>query len=193
MGESEAVQNNVHHWLTNQYLNNPNNTLSLKTIGAVVYWDQGTSRLIIWHWLNQFVVHFLCSTIHQQYVLQFFACFCFFFQSNFFDEYRIEGKDETNNIYLELVPENLTRAMKSAGSAQAVKIKLTKKHTPCLTFEITLVSVSNMADKLFGKICWGFYITAAVFRWLLLTNISKMTLLGKKNGYGMKCKWRECD
>jgi len=63
------------------------------------------------------------------------------FQSNFFDEYRIEGKDETNNIYLELVPENLTRAMKSAGSAQAVKIKLTKKHTPCLTFEITLVSV----------------------------------------------------
>lgn len=64
-------------------------------------------------------------------------------QSNFFDEYRIEGKDETNNIYLELVPENLTRAMKSAGSAQAVKIKLTKKHTPCLTFEITLVSVAR--------------------------------------------------
>lgn len=64
----------------------------------------------------------------------------FFFQSNFFDEYRIEGKDETNNIYLELVPENLARAMKSAGSAQAVKIKLTKKHTPCLTFEVTLVS-----------------------------------------------------
>jgi len=67
--------------------------------------------------------------------------FFFFFQSNFFDEYRIEGKDETNNIYLELVPENLTRAMKSAGSAQAVKIKLTKKHTPCLTFEVTLVSI----------------------------------------------------
>lgn len=97
------------------------------------------------------MVRFLCSTIHQQYVLQFFACFCFFFQSNFFDEYRIEGKDETNNIYLELVPENLTRAMKSAGSVQAVKIKLTKKHTPCLTFEITLVSVSNMAERLFGK------------------------------------------
>ena len=65
--------------------------------------------------------------------------FAILFQSNFFDEYRIEGKDETNNIYLELAPDNLTRAMKSAGSAQAVKIKLTKKHTPCLTFEITLV------------------------------------------------------
>ena len=64
----------------------------------------------------------------------------FLFQSNFFEEYRIEGKDETNNIYLELMPDNLTRAMKSASSAQAVKIKLTKKHTPCLTFEITLVS-----------------------------------------------------
>ena len=66
--------------------------------------------------------------------------FFFLFQSNFFEEYRIEGKDETNNIYLELMPDNLTRAMKSASSAQAVKIKLTKKHTPCLTFEITLVS-----------------------------------------------------
>ena len=64
----------------------------------------------------------------------------FFLQSNFFDEYRIEGKDDTNNIYLELMPDNLTRAMKSAASAQSVKIKLTKKHTPCLTFEITLVS-----------------------------------------------------
>lgn len=64
----------------------------------------------------------------------------FLLQSNFFEEYRIEGKDETNNIYLELMPDNLTRAMKSASSAQAVKIKLTKKHTPCLTFEITLVS-----------------------------------------------------
>lgn len=72
----------------------------------------------------------------------------FFFQSNFFDEYRIEGKDETNNIYLELVPENLTRAMKSAGNAQAVKIKLTKKHTPCLTFEVTLVSVPNSVVSL---------------------------------------------
>ena len=38
------------------------------------------------------------------------------------------------------MPDNLTRAMKSALNAQAVKIKLTKKHTPCLTFEITLVS-----------------------------------------------------
>jgi len=71
------------------------------------------------------------------------SIWCELTQSNFFDEYRIEGKDETNNIYLELVPENLARAMKSAGSAQAVKIKLTKKHTPCLTFEVTLPSLTS--------------------------------------------------
>ncbi|XP_073237036.1 checkpoint protein HUS1-like [Porites lutea] len=71
------------------------------------------------------------------------SIWCELTQSNFFDEYRIEGKDETNNIYLELMPENLTRAMKSAASAQAVKIKLAKKHTPCLTFEITLPSLTS--------------------------------------------------
>ena len=75
--------------------------------------------------------------------------FLFFLQSNFFDEYRIEGKDETNNIYLELMPDNLMRAMKSASSAQAVKIKLTKKHTPCLTFEITLVRYNLIQNLLF--------------------------------------------
>jgi len=63
----------------------------------------------------------------------------FVFQASIFDEYRIEGVDETNNIYLEMVPDNLSRAMKSAANAQTVKIKLTKKHTPCLTFEISLV------------------------------------------------------
>lgn len=71
------------------------------------------------------------------------SIWCEVTQSNFFEEYRIEGKDESNNIYLELIPENLMRAMKSASSAQAVKIKLTKKHTPCLTFEITLPSLTS--------------------------------------------------
>ncbi|XP_031561575.1 checkpoint protein HUS1-like [Actinia tenebrosa] len=71
------------------------------------------------------------------------SMWCELTQGNIFDEYRIEGVDESNNIYLELVPENLSRAMRSAGSAQAVKIKLTKKHTPCFTFEITLPSLST--------------------------------------------------
>lgn len=71
------------------------------------------------------------------------SIWCELIQSNFFEEYRIEGKEESNNIYLELIPENLMRAMKSASSAQAVKIKLTKKHAPCLTFEITLPSLTS--------------------------------------------------
>ncbi|EDO49542.1 predicted protein [Nematostella vectensis] len=70
------------------------------------------------------------------------SIWCELNQCNIFDEYRIEGTDETNNIYLELIPENLSRAMRSASNAQAVKIKLTKKHVPCITFEIILPSLS---------------------------------------------------
>lgn len=64
-----------------------------------------------------------------------------FLQGDFFDEYRIEGKDDKNEIYLEVVNENLLRAMKSGQNAQSIKIKLTKKQTPCLTFEISLVCI----------------------------------------------------
>ena len=46
---------------------------------------------------------------------------------------------EANEIFLESPPENLVRAMKTAHSAKSVKIKLTKKHTPCLTFEVEQV------------------------------------------------------
>jgi hypothetical protein len=57
-----------------------------------------------------------------------------------FEEFRIEGNEgSSDNIYLELLPDNLVKAMKSAGAAQVVKIKLTQKMTPCLTFEIILV------------------------------------------------------
>ncbi|XP_057293139.1 checkpoint protein HUS1-like isoform X2 [Hydractinia symbiolongicarpus] len=64
-------------------------------------------------------------------------------QGDFFDEYRIEGKDDRNEIYLEVVNENLLRAMKSGQNAQSIKIKLTKKQTPCLTFEISLPSLTT--------------------------------------------------
>lgn len=64
-------------------------------------------------------------------------------QGDFFDEYRIEGKDDKNEIYLEVVNENLLRAMKSGQNAQSIKIKLTKKQTPCLTFEISLPSLTT--------------------------------------------------
>ena len=61
------------------------------------------------------------------------------FQQDFFDEYRIEGKDERNTIYLEIVADNLVRAMRSAQNSQALKLKLTRKQTSCLTFEVSLV------------------------------------------------------
>lgn len=64
---------------------------------------------------------------------------CEILQENLFDEYRIEGKDERNEIYLEVVMEQLARALKSSLSATIVKIKLTKKQGACLTVEITQV------------------------------------------------------
>ena len=41
--------------------------------------------------------------------------------------------------------------MKSAQNAQSVKIKLTKKQSPCLTFEITLVSENTLSVPLSRK------------------------------------------
>ena len=53
----------------------------------------------------------------------------------------MEGvSEEANEIYLELAPENLVKALKTAQSAKWIKIKLAKKHTPCLTVEVDLVS-----------------------------------------------------
>ena len=62
------------------------------------------------------------------------------FQANFFDEYQMEGvTSEDNEICLEVSPENLSRALKTIQNAKAVKVKLTKKHCPCLTVAAELV------------------------------------------------------
>jgi HUS1 checkpoint protein len=61
---------------------------------------------------------------------------CELTQSNIFDEYRIEGKDERNEIYLELSLEHLSRALRTSLNAQVVKIKLTKRQGACLSVEI---------------------------------------------------------
>ena len=50
---------------------------------------------------------------------------------------------DDNEIYLELGPENLVKALKTAQMAKTVKIKLTKKHAPCLTVEVDLVIVKH--------------------------------------------------
>lgn len=69
---------------------------------------------------------------------------CELCQANFFDEFQMEGVSaEQNDIYLELAPENLSRALKTAQNAKAVKIKLTNKHCPCLTVAVELPSLSS--------------------------------------------------
>ncbi|XP_069715809.1 checkpoint protein HUS1 isoform X1 [Phaenicophaeus curvirostris] len=69
---------------------------------------------------------------------------CELCQGNYFDEFQMEGvAAEHNEIYLEVVPENLSRALKTAQNAKAFKIKLTNKHCPCLRVAVELTSLSN--------------------------------------------------
>ncbi|XP_064523325.1 checkpoint protein HUS1 isoform X6 [Pseudopipra pipra] len=81
------------------------------------------------------------------------SMWCELCQGNFFDEFQMEGvAAEHNEIYLELVPENLSRALKTAHSAKAVKIKLTNKHCPCLRVAVELVIEANLSGEMNLKI-----------------------------------------
>ncbi|XP_030612919.1 checkpoint protein HUS1 [Archocentrus centrarchus] len=67
-------------------------------------------------------------------------------QVNFFDEYQMEGvSSEDNEICLEVTPENLSRALKTVQNAKVVKVKLTKKHCPCLTIAAELPTLSSVS------------------------------------------------
>lgn len=73
------------------------------------------------------------------------SMWCELNQSFFFDEYQMEGvSPEQNEIYLEVIPENISRALKSAQNAKTVKIKLRNKHCPCLTVAVELQSMSSL-------------------------------------------------
>ncbi|XP_065920705.1 checkpoint protein HUS1-like isoform X2 [Dysidea avara] len=61
---------------------------------------------------------------------------CELSQENFFDDYKIEGKDENNEIYLEVALDQLSRTLKTAHNAQVVKIKLVKKQGAFLMVEV---------------------------------------------------------
>ncbi|RMC05673.1 hypothetical protein DUI87_17758 [Hirundo rustica rustica] len=81
------------------------------------------------------------------------SMWCELNQGNFFDEFQMEGvAAEHNEIYLELVPENLSRALKTSQSAKAVKIKLTNKHCPCLRVAVELVIEANLSGEMNLKI-----------------------------------------
>nr|XP_046226552.1 checkpoint protein HUS1 isoform X2 [Scatophagus argus] len=67
-------------------------------------------------------------------------------QANFFDDYQMEGvSSEDNEICLEVTPDNLSRALKTVQNAKAVKVKLTKKHCPCLTIAAELPTLSSIS------------------------------------------------
>ncbi|XP_035508165.1 checkpoint protein HUS1 isoform X2 [Morone saxatilis] len=73
------------------------------------------------------------------------SMWCELSQANFFDEYQMEGvSSEDNEICLEVTPENLSRALKTVQSAKSVKLKLTKKHCPCLTIAAELPTMSSI-------------------------------------------------
>ena len=65
-------------------------------------------------------------------------------QSSFFDEYRIEGKDNTGMIVMNLSPDNLAKALSNAANATSVKIKLAKKQAACLSIEIAVPITGNL-------------------------------------------------
>lgn len=72
------------------------------------------------------------------------SMWCELEQENIFSEFQMEGVSaENNEIYLELTSENLSRALKTAQNARALKIKLTNKHFPCLTVSVELLSSSS--------------------------------------------------
>lgn len=65
-------------------------------------------------------------------------------QGHFFDEFAMEGVSaEANEIYLEMAPENLVKALRTGQMAKWIKIKLTKKHTPCITVEVDLPTLGS--------------------------------------------------
>lgn len=67
-----------------------------------------------------------------------------FSQHYFFTEYVMNGvSDEENMIYLEFDASMFARSLNSLRvMAKSVKIKLTNKRQPCLTFDIDLSSLS---------------------------------------------------
>ncbi|XP_059180817.1 checkpoint protein HUS1 [Centropristis striata] len=74
------------------------------------------------------------------------SMWCELSQANFFDEYQMEGVcSEDNEICLEMSPENLSRALKTVQNAKSVKVKLSKKHCPCLSIVGELPTLSSIS------------------------------------------------
>ncbi|XP_057712046.1 checkpoint protein HUS1 isoform X2 [Corythoichthys intestinalis] len=74
------------------------------------------------------------------------AMWCELAQANIFDEYQMEGMSaQDNQICLEVIPENIFRALRTVQNAKSVKVKLTNKHCPCLTIAAELPTMSSIS------------------------------------------------
>ncbi|XP_040820824.1 checkpoint protein HUS1 isoform X4 [Ochotona curzoniae] len=77
------------------------------------------------------------------------SLWCELEQENFFSEFQMEGPSaENNEIYLELVTENLARALRTAQNARALKIKLTHKRFPGLTVSVELQLSASSSSRI---------------------------------------------
>ena len=59
--------------------------------------------------------------------------------------------EDANEIYMEMSPDCFLRALKTAQVAHWVKMKLTNKHTPCLTVEVEQVATITTSILLGGQ------------------------------------------
>lgn len=67
---------------------------------------------------------------------------------NLFEFYVCEGKSPDENfILLEIQPESLFRALHSTPNIKMVRIKLTKRVSPCITVELDLYSMTSKASS----------------------------------------------
>lgn len=72
------------------------------------------------------------------------SMWCELAQANFFDEYQMEGvSSEDNEICVEVSPDSLSRGLRTLHNAKVLKVKLTKKHCPCLTVAAELPTMSS--------------------------------------------------
>ncbi|CAH0714949.1 unnamed protein product, partial [Brenthis ino] len=66
----------------------------------------------------------------------------------FFSDYQMIGiDDEHKDIYLGIVSANLARSLVTLKTAKSLKMKLTKKQCPCLTFEIEMSSTITQQTR----------------------------------------------
>jgi len=96
------------------------------------------------------------------------AVWCEMEQEVFFNEYNLEGvSKEQNEIFLEFVPDRVSKTLTvlKSGHVRSVKLKLTKKNNvPCLTFEVDLsaltesrIAVHDIPVVVLPRKVWGEY------------------------------------